>query len=132
MNKKTFEKITRDMFENRCMRLMLGSKDDEYSRNDDKLHNFKRVGVRRNTPPEEALMGMLEKHLVSIEDMIDDIVHAYRCNNSYVPNFDTWSEKLGDAINYLFLLYALIYERYNPSEYMSETIDEKRREPNLD
>ena len=59
------------------------------------------------TTPENALIGMLAKHMVSILDMVDDIPSgAYH-------GIQEWDEKIGDAVNYLLLLEGLIEERYN-------------------
>lgn len=100
-------------FEDCCMRLekisnhVLLSKNEEYARNNDKLHNFKKAARFRNIEPEDALRGMKLKHSVSIDDMIDDIA------NGKVRALDIWEEKIIDEINYLKLLYALLRERYN-------------------
>lgn len=83
-----FEKLIKEFFQYNCLELMTGSKNDEYSRCEDKLHNFKRAGIRRDVPPEEALAGMLEKHLVSIEDMIQDIVDAECEEKQYNVDID--------------------------------------------
>jgi hypothetical protein len=53
---------------------------------------------------------MLAKHLVSLADMCKGI--TYRPD--YQPQ-EVWEEKLTDAHNYLFLLEALVKERYGCS-----------------
>lgn len=87
--------------------LMFGVKHEDYTRNDDKLHNFKKAGTRRDTTPEYALAGMLEKHLTSIDDMINDLEF-----DGVDHTLKEWDAKLIDAINYFKLLRALIEERY--------------------
>jgi hypothetical protein len=88
-----------------CTTLMYGSKNEEYSRNGDKLHNFKRAGKLTNETPERALLGMWAKHLVSILDMLDDLEREDEVN------FALLNEKMNDNHNYLFLLEALILDQ---------------------
>jgi len=87
-----------------CLDLMVNAKHKEYSRNDDKLYNFKRAGHILNITPEKALAGMLSKHLVSVLDIADE-----SGMENIVPK--KLDEKISDAINYLVLLEALIKER---------------------
>lgn len=103
MIQDSFERILKNrIFE---MERVLGIKAKEYTRNADRLSNFKRAAAMLQTIPEKALMGMLSKHLVSIMDMVDDL-EAGISHQEIV-----WNEKLGDAINYFVLLEALLYER---------------------
>lgn len=88
-------------------REVLFQKNKEYSSDTDRLHNFKvaaRIGSKEESP-ERALLGMWRKHLVSVFDLIDA---ADRGEITYEGVRD---EKIGDAINYLILLEALLYER---------------------
>lgn len=87
------------------MRKVLASKSREYSRNEDKLHNFKRAGQINNEIPEKALIGMWTKHLVNVLDIIDDI------ERGKLPNRELLDEKICDLMNYIPLLEALIMER---------------------
>ena len=94
---------------------VLANKATEYASGQDRLHNFKRAALMQDVTPETALVGMLCKHLVSVFDMVNeleiDIMHP----------LDRWDEKLGDAINYLHLLEALVCERYpNQAEGLIE------------
>ena len=91
--------------------LMFGKKHEEYTRGNDKLHNFKRAADTKQTTPEDALLGMMNKHTVSIYDMVDDLTLLGREHSLKV-----WDEKIGDNINYLKLLRALIEERYNEED----------------
>ena len=88
-----------------CSRLLAGVKNAEYSRNDDKLHNFKRAGALLGCTPHEALVGMWSKHLISILDMVSDYAASGK-----IPTSFTIDEKFTDAINYLHLLEALFRE----------------------
>ena len=80
------------------IRETLSLKGNEYAFNDDRLHNFKVAGRIKGESPEEALYGMLIKHLVSVEDLVKGRLENRR---SIV------AEKLGDVRNYLILLEAL-------------------------
>lgn len=83
----------------------LGAKGEEYSRDADRLHNFKRAAHIISTTPEKALLGMKVKHTTSIEDIVDDI------EKGKLPSEEMLEEKIGDEINYYILLEALIKER---------------------
>ena len=104
MKTESFAILTLDRF-NKCLELMVGQKNQEYSRNDDKLHNFKVAGRIKNETPEKALWGMYIKHLVSVMDMIGDL------DSGKLPNIEALWEKITDSINYLMLLEGLITER---------------------
>ena len=83
---------------------VLASKGDEYARGD-RLSNFKRAATRMGCAPEKALMFFREKHECSILDIIDDL------ERGCYPSKELIDEKVGDSINYLILLKALMYER---------------------
>lgn len=68
---------------------------------EDRLHNFKIAGQVQDVTPVQALAGMMAKHTVSIYDMCAS-------GKTYPP--EMWSEKIGDSINYLLLLDALVRE----------------------
>ncbi len=93
---------------NSCLEKLYSSKAVEYSRGNDRLHNFKRAAEMSNSSPEAALWGMLVKHLVSIKDMVDDLNEPKLAN---MPDKAVLVEKFDDAINYLLLLNALFEER---------------------
>jgi len=83
----------------------LQTKGGEYSTEGDRLGNFKTAAALQNCTPEQALAGMMAKHVVSIYDMIGA--------NCAGP-LEMWDEKILDAINYLILLRALVSERVSP------------------
>lgn len=70
---------------------------------EDRLHNFKIAATLEGVTPMQALAGMMAKHTVSVYDM---------CACSKDENFpeELWNEKIGDSINYLLLLRALVEE----------------------
>ena len=90
----------------RCTHLM-HRKGKEYSPGEDRLQNFKEAGELQSVSPEQALFGMLAKHLVSLADMCKRVT-----TNVVSAPKEAWHEKLTDAHNYLFLLEALLKERY--------------------
>ena len=86
---------------------ILISKSKEYSSDTDRLHNFKVAAKLASGPetPEQALWGMLRKHLVSVIDIVEGT------GRGVIPTDALRDEKIGDAINYLILLEALLIER---------------------
>ena len=103
MNDHDFFHFAKCRFIN-CLKTLKG-KSNEYSRANDKLHNFKAAGRKRDITPERALDGMALKHEISIDDIINDI------DAGKLPARDVLTEKIIDRINYLVLLNALIEER---------------------
>jgi hypothetical protein len=83
-------------------RSTLIEKAKEYA-TEDRLHNFKVAAKLQNTTERDALCGMMAKHIVSVFDLA-------RADN--FASMDVWDEKIGDAINYLFLLKAVVIEEY--------------------
>jgi hypothetical protein len=86
-----------------CKKVLV-AKGIEYA-DDDRLSNFKKAAGLRGDTPESALWGMAVKHLVSINDMIDEL------SIGICHPLSMWEEKLGDALNYLFILRAQLQER---------------------
>jgi hypothetical protein len=80
-------------------------KGEEYSRDGDRLHNFKTAAAIDGETPEMALWGMLKKHVVSVRDMVADT------ERGIVPSKKMVDEKITDWINYGLLLEGLIMER---------------------
>jgi hypothetical protein len=83
----------------------LSAKAKQYASADDRLHNFKVAGRRLNCTPERALIGMKEKHCVSVMDIVTGI------DWGVLPSVEHLEEKIGDEICYLILLEALVKER---------------------
>lgn len=77
-------------------------KEDEYSLDTDRLSTFKKAAVIQHQTNAQALLGMMTKHIVSIYD----IVEQNKPVSKALAN-----EKIGDAINYLCLLYAVLEEQ---------------------
>jgi hypothetical protein len=88
---------------------ILLNKSKEYSKNDNRLHNFDMASEIGQESREKALKGMMMKHVVSTFDMIN----LFEDNDSKAINNLTDAyieEKIGDFINYLILLEAMIKE----------------------
>lgn len=99
MNAEQFDKILNDRLDS--IKAVLGSKAKEYAIGD-RLYNFKRAAEITRTTPRKALAGMFMKHLVSVLDLVEGSLEP----TDYMVN-----EKIGDAINYLILLEALLKEK---------------------
>lgn len=105
MNTEDFNKVVATRVEK--INAVLVKKAAEYSSDTDRLHNFKaaaRMG-NSNETPEQALWGMMRKHLVSVVDIVDNT------SKWVFPTDELRDEKIGDSINYLVLLEALLIER---------------------
>lgn len=81
----------------------LSVKADEYA-TEDRLHNFKIAAELQHCTPITALAGMMAKHTVSVYDLIQ------RHEQGFTISKEMWDEKIGDSINYLILLSALVQE----------------------
>jgi len=80
---------------------VLGAKAKEYASDEDRLHNFHVASRMDGITTQQAIWGMLMKHLVSVKDLVD---------GSLEPTADIVDEKFGDLINYLILLEASFHE----------------------
>lgn len=107
MNNKEFTRLV----ENRCevIKSVLIKKGEEYSSDVNRLHNFIEASKLMRCTPENALLGFMTKHIVSIIDIIKDT------ENGKFPTEELVSEKITDNLNYLILLEALLTERRNTS-----------------
>lgn len=97
MNQKEFDGLLEQRIAG--IKDVLQLKGKEYAFNNDRLHNFKIAARLKGESPAVALWGMAMKHLVSVEDLI----YGRLANNRHNVN-----EKVGDLINYLILLEALL------------------------
>lgn len=108
MNLKDFDKLVDYIIEERIKGVMC-AKSAEYARGGDKLHNFKRAAEVSGLTSLECLQGMKLKHDVSILDMLNDLQDPEHIEYTR----EKWEEKIGDDINYLILMLALLYEKYH-------------------
>ncbi len=75
----------------------------EYTGKDaDRLCAFKAAAALQHCTTEEALTGMLAKHVISLFDM------AFA--GAKLFPMEMWEEKITDSINYLVLLKAVLKE----------------------
>ena len=103
MNHNDFAKSVSETLQQCCDLLLV--KSGEYAENDvDRLAAFKQAAALERTTPQRALFGMVAKHLVSLQNMSDRKIKDYSAAR--------WSEKIGDTINYMLLLKALVDEEY--------------------
>lgn len=104
MKTERFVSILNDRL-NKCVDV-LGIKANEYA-TEDRLHNFKVAAELQNCTPITALAGMMAKHTVSVYDLIQ------KQEQGYIVTREMWEEKIGDHINYLILLSALVEEKFD-------------------
>jgi hypothetical protein len=86
------------------VRQTLLAKHKEYAKDDNVFRNFDEAagGLSLHSTSAEVLWSYMTKHLVSIKDIVSD--------NTPVTN-EVVSEKIGDVINYLILLEAMLNEK---------------------
>lgn len=119
MNSEDFKTIVEGCIAN--INGVLQKKSREYSSKDDKLHNFdKAKDLMRCKTKEFALLGMLNKHLVSVIDMIEKFEKT-----GELPTSGMIDEKIGDSINYFILLKACFYDDMSKAERKDPPIVEK-------
>lgn len=114
MHHTQFDNIIASTFERAETTLTL--KSAAYSSESDRLHNFRIAAALNDCTMEQALWGMLTKHIVSIRDMV---------HSNYSFASDVWDEKIGDAINYLALLKVITVEGTSPSDESLMDLREK-------
>ena len=100
MNATNFNEVFYRRF--RLSEEVLAGKAAEYASDTDRLKNFKVAAALQEITPEQALMGMWSKHVVSVVDLI---------KKGKRPPQAMIDEKIGDTINYLVLLEALWKEQ---------------------
>jgi hypothetical protein len=84
-------------------------KGKEYRRNSDPFHNFNIGSQISGEIPEKVLQGFLLKHLVSYQDMLNDI------EQGKLPKIELVEEKLLDIIVYMVIQKAQIINRIKKS-----------------
>jgi len=99
-----FEKVLEERL--RLTKEVLSAKEKEYASIKSRYHNFDMAARKRNTSPEDALMGMAVKHDVSIDDLVEWAkISPERLTLPLIR------EKIGDKINYLILLEGMLINR---------------------
>jgi hypothetical protein len=105
MKSKRFDEIFEETVSS--SRNTLTNKAVEYSSEDDRMHNFKVAGAANTTTPTKALFGMYLKHYVSVKDIADRVIPG---KPETYPTMAMLNEKIGDSINYMILLKALVMD----------------------
>ena len=77
----------------------LKAKNKGYANDSNPFHNFLVASELEGILPEQALRGMMTKHVVSIYDMLRD---------PYRFTMPQWREKIGDNIAYLLILETML------------------------
>jgi hypothetical protein len=83
-------------------RKVLLSKANEYATDDERLQNFKDGASLLNTTPEFYALSLTTKHIIALKDFIST-------QRSIDQRFI--DEKIGDIINYMILLEAILTEK---------------------
>jgi len=116
MNQKDFDTIV----EQRITKIhnILKTKAGEYAHHGDRLRNFKDIALFTDDCPEKALLMQVVKHFNAIKDFINDL-------NEHAPQrlreYPYWDEKIGDVINFMILLEALVIERLDNEKEQKDT-----------
>ena len=87
MNNEMFNKVTEERLQ-ACIDVMC-RKSNEYSTDNDKLHNFKVAGALQGCSDIKALGGMMCKHTVSVYDLINDFENGKNIPISFFYFFIT-------------------------------------------
>ena len=96
---RTYQEHIEDMIEH-CKDMLL-TKHTEYATEDD-FHNFNVAAALQNVTPQQALIGMMDKHVVSVHDLVNEQAEGREIL------LDKWKEKIGDNIDYLLILWAMV------------------------
>ncbi len=97
MNTPDFNRVVEAQLER--INNVLIKKAAEYNLDNDRLSVFKHAAALSEETPEQALYGMMLKHIISVTDMV---------NSKEVYSEELWNEKITDICNYLILLQGLL------------------------
>lgn len=103
MTNSDFQKVVQCILKEVLRKIQVKGK--EYSRTDNRFHNFIQGGLIYDITKEQYLLYLMSKHTISIDDMVKDL-EVQRFSDS-----KQWLEKITDVITYLMLLYAMQIER---------------------
>lgn len=78
----------------------------------DRFSQFKRIAQKRETIPENVLIGMVVKHWDWILENVEKMVESYKRGETVPAGLLlNWQEKTRDVIVYMLLLEGLIIDR---------------------
>jgi hypothetical protein len=106
MSPEEFEKLVSQRIE--MCKAILASREQDYSGGGDRLQNFKEAATLLGCEPEQALLGFMAKHIVALAKYVRELGASADLDRCPAQ----WDEKICDIHNYLFLLSALLQERY--------------------
>lgn len=103
---------------NYCKNLLIDTKLNEYAATESVFKTFNEAAELQEITPEQALYGMMAKHIGSIRNMLNNTEKGLALmveNDAEGAKYslDKWKEKIGDNISYLLILYAMINSRIN-------------------
>lgn len=111
MNYENFDGMVEEQFE--ICKTTLGVKQAQYANSADRLDGFKKAAIVQGVTPMQALAGMMAKHTTSVYELIHE----------GSTNYEMWTEKITDHINYLLFLKALACESCFPNtDFEEETL----------
>jgi len=106
---------------------ILAQKSEEYASSKSRFHNFEVAGRKAGTTSEKALLGMMMKHVVAVDDLVEWIEECpHKLTKAIID------EKIGDNINYLILLEGMLLNRTEHIEKLNSipSPTNKPSEPN--
>jgi hypothetical protein len=98
----------------------LEQKSKDYAANGDLCANFKKIAAAESRTPEQSLLTLVLKHVISLTKFTHDVP---------CPVYSRWEEKIGDIITYMFLLDSLLQEQHTTKEMEHE--HEPLNNPNI-
>lgn len=108
MTQEKFDKIVEERIQK--IQTTLVEKGKGYVRNGNKMHNFDVGASITGHSREKVLYGFMLKHLISFQDMVNDIEAGDLPTEEYVD------EKIGDIICYAILAEASIKDKLKNKE----------------
>ena len=116
MNPREFKKLVKERQRHTHETLLV--KGEEYSRDGDRLHNFKSTAAMNDETPAQSLWGMYSKHIISVRDMVKDTALGIYPTKAQID------EKIGDSINYNHLLEGLFIEGLDEQQELNRSLNE--------
>lgn len=117
MTELKFNEIVEDRI--KTIKSTLIEKGKEYRRNNDIFHNFN-VGAKITSQSrEKVLYGFMLKHLISFQDIINDI------EQDKLPTTEHLEEKVSDIVNYMILFEASVKNKITIKKNNISFISEK-------
>ncbi len=87
------------------IKLILIKKGKEYRRNNNPFHNFEEGAKISGQTPERVLQGFLLKHLISYQDILNDL------DKGILPKQEMIDEKFTDILVYFTIQNIMLLER---------------------